>query len=97
MFILVITINLIGLFFLICALNVIRKRYKLANTSPTENLCYKGGFIILNCLSLLLCLYHWSNPGWLIWINLTSINALIISLILGFYPSVYIKWIGTKK
>lgn len=93
MFILVFIINLTSLFFLICALNTIRLRYKLMKTSCKERAYYLSGFIILNCLSLLLCLYYWANPGWLIWINLTSINALILALTLGYSPLFYIKWI----
>ncbi|MDI2113563.1 hypothetical protein [Commensalibacter nepenthis] len=50
-------------------------------------------FSALNILSLGLCLRYWNNPGWLIWINLTSINALIMALCLGFYPQFYTKWI----
>lgn len=93
MFILVFIINFVSLFFLICALNIIRARYKLTKTSLIENVIYKSSFILFNILSLLLCLYYWSNPGWLIWINLTSINALIMALCLGFYPQFYTKWI----
>lgn len=93
MFILVFIINLVSLFFLICALNVIRARYKLTKTSLMESFIYKSGFALFNVISLLLCLYYWSNPGWLIWINLTSINALIMALCLGFYPQFYTKWI----
>lgn len=94
MFILVFIINLTSLFFLTCALNTIRLRYKLTKTSLIEKICYQSGFVVLNCLSLLLCLYYWAHPGWLIWINLTSINAFILALILGCFPLFYTKWIG---
>lgn len=93
MFILIFVINLISLFCLICALNTIRLRYKIINTSLIEKICYQSGFTLLNCLSLLFCLYYWANPGWLIWINLTSINAFLLALVLGFYPFFYTKWI----
>lgn len=92
MFILVFIINFLSLFFLICALNIIRARYKLTENSLMESVIYKSGFTLFNVISLLLCLYYWSNPGWLIWINLTSINALIMALCLGFYPQLYTKW-----
>lgn len=96
MFILVIFINFLSIFCFICSINTIRTRYKLNPSSGMESIYYKTSFTTLNILSLGLCLYCWNNPGWLIWINLTSINAMIVALCLGFYPQFYIKWITSS-
>ncbi|MDI2090055.1 hypothetical protein [Commensalibacter oyaizuii] len=93
MIIFVTIVNLIGLFLLIASLKHVRARHKIPPASFKEKVLYQIGFIALNMFSLLLCLYYWSNPGWLIWINLTSLNALIAALIIGFYPKLYAKYI----
>lgn len=97
MLIIVTIINIISLFFLICGLNTIRLRYKIPSMTLREKIYYRCGFLLFNFISFLLCFYYWNSVGYLIWINLTSINAFLIALGIGFYSQIYIKWINFAK
>lgn len=93
MFLFIIAINLISVFSLTCSLQNIRLKYKQSPPSLKESICYKVLFIVLNIFCLMACVYMHGNPGWIIWINTLSINALLIALLIGFYPWIYKKWI----
>lgn len=92
MSVLIMVLNLSSIFLFACSIKNLRN--KLTHDLPTrqETFWYKTTSLFLMAVSLLIARNHWGNPGWVIGMNLTSINSFFITCFISYFPKIYEKW-----
>lgn len=90
--ILIIGSNLIALFMLTCSIQKLRQKYSDHAITYYETIFYKTGFILFLLCSFIIAYYHLGNTGWIITINITSINTILITCLINYFPNFYKNW-----
>lgn len=92
MIILIITLNILGIFVFAGSLKKFQDKIPNQHSNKQVKYYYKIISVLLIFCSFILCHLCWRKIGWIIGVNLTSINALAVTIMISYFPQFFLKW-----
>lgn len=92
MSIIIITLNIFSIFIFASSLEKFQNKQTDQQLDQKAVKRFRIISLFLMIISFILCYVYWQKPGWIIGINLTSINSLIITVFISYFPQRFKEW-----